>query len=124
MKALQVLPGWPARRWVAVALLLGPLTFLYSSVGGLGGWVWPVALVTAALAAVLLASYLPLPGAGLRPDTGCTPCAGVSGLAVLGSLMMRSLAPGDAGIAVVAVGMVAFGLGQRFAGAVSCPAPR
>jgi hypothetical protein len=47
----------------------------------------------------------------------------VSGIAVLGSLMMRSTAPLEPGIALVAVLLVVFGLAQRLGKVSSCPAP-
>ena len=109
-----------------VALLLaGPLTALYASVGPSlrVWWVVPASVAGAAIASVLLASYMPEPGSRRLLDAGCSPCAAVSGAAVLGSLVMRSTAPLEPGIALVAVLLVAFGLAQRLGAVGSCPAP-
>jgi len=117
--------AWPRRRWVAALMLVAPLAAAYASVGPSPQvwWVLPTAVMSAALAAGLLASYVPMPGSGRLLDAGCSPCAAVSGVAVLGSLMMRSTAPLEPGIAVVAVLLVAFGLAQRLGKVSTCPAP-
>jgi hypothetical protein len=117
--------AWSRRRWIAALVLVAPLVALYASVGPSlrVWWVLPTAVVNAALAAVLLASYVPLPGSGRWLDAGCSPCAAISGVAVLGSLVMRSTAPLEPGIALVAVLLVAFGLAQRLGKVSTCPAP-
>jgi hypothetical protein len=117
--------GWPARRWLVAGALAGPLTALYASAGPSWRvwWVLPAAVVSAVLAALLLASYLPAPRSGRLLDAGCSPCAVVSGTTILGSLAMRSTAPLEPGIALVAVLLVATGLAQRLGAAVSCPVP-
>jgi len=117
--------AWPLRRRVVALLLVGPLAALYASVGPSlrVWWVLPAAVVSAALASVLLAGYVPEPGSRRLLDAGCSPCAAVSGMAVLGSLVMRSTAPLEPGIALVAVLLVAFGLAQRLGAVGSCPAP-
>jgi hypothetical protein len=106
-------------------MLVAPLAAGYTSVGPSlrAWWVLPTAVVSAVLAAVLLASYVPVPGSGRLLDAGCSPCAAVSGVAVAGSLMMRSTAPLEPGIAVVAALLVVFGLAQRLGKVSSCPAP-
>ena len=117
--------AWPRRRWLAALALIGPMAALYASVGPspLVWWVLPTATVSGALAAVLLASYVPVPGSGWLLDAGCSPCAAVSGVAVIGSLAMRSTAPTEPGIAGVALMLVAFGLAQRLGRVSSCPTP-
>lgn len=120
-----MLPGlraWPTRRWVVAGLLLAPLALLYASLGLPAGawWAWPLTGVQAALAAAVLASYLPLPGAGRRLDVGCSPCAAVAGATVVGSLLMRQTDPWDAGIGVTAALMLAYGLVQRVRDAGTC----
>jgi hypothetical protein len=101
-----------------------PLAVLYVSTGPWGWSEWSTAVVTGVPAALLLASYVAVPGSGRRLDAGCSPCAAVSGVTILGSLIMRSLAPGDVGIALVAAAMVGFGLLQRLGAVTACPAPR
>jgi hypothetical protein len=99
------------------------MTWLYASLG-LPMWAWwavPVTFVQGALAALVLASYLPAPGAGLRLDVGCTPCAAVAGMSVLGSLVMRETDPWHLGIAVVAISMLGYGVIKRITDAGTCP---
>ena len=129
LRAFSGLPAlvraWPRRRWVAALVLVAPLVALYASAGPSlqVWWVLPTAVVSATLAAVLLASYVPVPGSGRLLDAGCSPCAAVSGVAVLGSLVMRSTAPLEPGSAGVAVVLVVCGLAQRLGKVSSCPAP-
>lgn len=117
--------AWPLRRWVTAVVLVGPLVTLYASAGPSVRvwWVVPASVAGAVLAAVLLASYVAPPASGRLLDAGCSPCAAVSGVAVFGSLAMRSTAPLEPGIALVAVLMVAFGLAQRLGAVSSCPTP-
>ncbi|MGZ4749362.1 MAG: hypothetical protein ACXVYY_19965 [Oryzihumus sp.] len=87
---LTELRGWPRRRWLAfpaaAALLAGgylaavgvPVAYLRAA------W-FALALVAAGLGAAVLVSYLP--ATGWRPDVGCSPCAAVTSLTVLGSLV-------------------------------------
>ncbi|MEP7194440.1 MAG: hypothetical protein ABI903_16465, partial [Actinomycetota bacterium] len=72
--------------------------------------------------ATTLATYLPRPGAGLRPDLGCTPCAAVAAVTVLASIGLLSSAPHDVSTAVLALGVSAFGLVQRLNNPTTCPA--
>jgi hypothetical protein len=118
------LRGWPRRRRVVAGTAVVPLAVLFASTGP-GVWsVWVTGAVTAVPAALLLAGYVAAPGTGRRLDVGCSPCAAVSGATIVGALMMRSLAPGDLGIALVAAMLVVFGLAQRLAGVTACPTPR
>jgi hypothetical protein len=87
---------------------------LYASVGLPDAW-WslPVTLLQAGLAAMIIASYVPVPGSGRRIEVGCTPCAAVAGLSVLGSLVMRQTDPWNLGIGLVAVLLLGYGLVRR-----------
>jgi hypothetical protein len=106
---------------VVAGLLLTPLALLYASLGlPAVWWAWPLTGVQAALASAVLASYLPLPGAGLRLDVGCSPCAAVAGASVVGSLVMRQTDPWDAGIGVTAALLLTFGLVQRVRDTGTC----
>jgi hypothetical protein len=123
----DVLGAWPLRRRVAVAVL-APVMFIVS-LAATGGWAvvtapgWTALVVVVALAsATTLATYLPLPGAGLKLEFGCTPCAAVAAVSVLASLGLLSSAPHEVPTAVLALGVVAFGLRQRLANLGTCPA--
>ncbi|MHB1065486.1 MAG: hypothetical protein ACYC1Z_13530 [Georgenia sp.] len=118
---------WPRRR-VLTALVLTPPTawFLFQNSGGWapGAPLWTVLVVlVGAVAAAVVATYVPLPG-NRGVDVGCGPCAAVAGVTALFAGGLLSSAPYDVGIAVVALGLVSFGLLQRQRGAQSCPAPR
>lgn len=113
------------RRRVAVALT-APLLFGLM-VGVSGGWApatsvgWTALVVMVALAsATTLATYLPRPGTGLRPDLGCTPCAAIAAVTVLAALGLLSSAPHDVFTAVLALGVSAFGLVARLNNPSTC----
>jgi len=123
----DVLAAWPVRRRVAV-VVSAPVLFVLAvaATGGWaptlsGGWVALVALVSLACATTL-ATYLPHPGEGLRPDLGCTPCAAVAGVTVLASFGLLSSAPNDGSTALLALGVSGFGLLQRLRNPGTCPA--
>ena len=123
-----ILDEWPARRLVAVVVLSPVLLALLTGTAGgwapraAPGWTALVALV-AVLSAAVLATYLPRPGAGRRLETGCTPCAAVAGLSVLGAAAMLSTSLHHLPTAGMALGIVAFGLTQRLTSPSSCEAP-
>ena len=94
-----------------------------------GGWAltpspgWTAVVAGVAFAcATTLATYLPRPGAGLRPDLGCTPCAAVAAVTVLASFGLLSSAPHEVSTAVLALGVSGFGLVQRLNNPSTCPA--
>jgi len=123
----NALAAWPLRRRMAVALTAPVLFGLM--VAASGGWAptsspgWTALVAGAALAcATTLATYLPRPGTGLRPDLGCTPCAVVAAVTVLASFGLLSSAPHDVSTAVLALGVSAFGLVQRLNNPSTCPA--
>jgi len=116
------------RRIVAAAVLSPLLFVLLISVAG--GWApgatlgWTVLVALMALAgAATLASYLPRPGAGRKLEIGCTPCAAVAALSVLGAAAVLSTAPYDVSTAVLALVVVGFGLTQRLTNPSTCVAP-
>jgi hypothetical protein len=110
---------------VTSAGLTLPLIGVYGSAGASWAlwWTVPAAVLCAVIAAVVLASYVPKPGSGRRLEVGCSPCAVMGGATIVGSLLMRSTAPLDPGIAVVAVMMLLFGLVQRLKDTASCAVP-
>ncbi len=114
----DALASWPLRRRIAVAVLAPVLLVLMVATSG--GWVlttspgWTALVVMIALAcAATLATYLPNPGTGRRPDLGCTPCAAVAAVSVLAAWGVLSSAPLDVSTAVLALGISGFGLMQR-----------
>lgn len=121
---------WPRRRWLSAAAAFPLLVFLFATAGtgGLAAaaaswWVWPWLILNSALASVVVASYLALPGTKKIIDAGCSPCAAVAGLALVAALMVHSSAPASPVMAVAASALTAFALRQRLADAGSCPAP-
>lgn len=123
----NTLAAWPLRRRMAVALTAPVMFGLMVAVAG--GWApatspgWTALVAGVALAgATTLATYLPRPGAGLKPDLGCTPCAAVAAVTVLASFGLLSSAPHDVSTAVLALGVSAFGLVQRLNNPSTCPA--
>lgn len=126
MTLAAVLADWPGRRWLvtAVSTPLLVLAQLNSAPAGAppspAGWV--ATTMTAALAGLVLASYVPVPGSGRLPHVGCTPCAAVAGFlavfAVLGSL--GSVSTGSALFALALTTAAAY---QRLTDAGSCPTP-
>ncbi|GAA4288077.1 hypothetical protein [Georgenia daeguensis] len=119
---------WPRRRTIATAVLAPVLFTVLVSAGG--GWVpllapaWTVLVaLTSVVGAATLSTYLPLPGQGLRPNVGCTPCAAMSAMTVLGAAWFLGSAPHQPTMAAVALAAVSFGLVQRLTGAgASCAA--
>jgi hypothetical protein len=122
---LRGLRGWPLRRWVAAAVVTVPLAGLYLTQGPSADiwWSVPAALVCGALASLVLASYLPLPGSGRWIDLGCSPCATVAAMTVLGSFILRDGAPSEVGMSLLAALMLVFGLVQRLSGGGVCAVP-
>lgn len=118
-----LLDAWPTRRRLAAVILLPAVAAWFVFVGTRAGvapsagW-YAVAMVAAVLGAGVLASYVPL--AGLRPDLGCTPCATMSVLTVVGA----TVALGNYGAAVegplVASAVLLFGLTQRLREPATC----
>ena len=112
---------------IGVAVLT-PVMFVVS-LAVTGGWAgviapgWTALVAATALAsATTLATYLPLPGTGLKLELGCTPCAAVAAVSVLASLGLLSSAPHEVATPILALGVAAFGLRQRLANPSTCPA--
>lgn len=114
---------WPRRRRV-VALLL---TAAFASVG-LGGAPGLTAAPTftllgvlaAALAALSLATYVPLPGTGRRLVVGCSPCAAAAGVAALASVGVLVSSPADGGAAALAVSLAGVAAAHRLTAPDAC----
>lgn len=122
---------WPQRRIIAVAVF-SPLLFAML-IAAAGGWAPSSALTWTALVALMafmaaatLATYLPRPGAGRTLELGCTPCAIVAALSVLGAAVVLNTAPYDVSTALLALVIIGFGLAQRLTNPSTCatPSPR
>lgn len=119
---------WPPRRWIAVALAAPALTWLLVTVApvapstGRGGVWWSLVLATALAGSGTLAGYVP--ASGRRPELGCSPCAVLSALTVLGAVLVVRGSAGDPAGPVLALAVALFGLGQRLSQPPVCPSPR
>jgi len=121
-----LLDAWPARRRV-VALVLFPVVATWLLVAGRaseavpssGLW-YAVVLVAALLGAAVLASYLPVSGRGL--DMGCTPCATLSALTLVGATTAMYKYGADIAGPLVASAVLLFGLTQRMSQPATCEA--
>src|SRR5687768_5225625 len=116
MTPTATLLAWPRRRRLAVLALTPVLAGAFLAVSGTpvadgsAAWLLLVA-VAAALGAAVLASYLPR--TGLRPQLGCTPCAAMSAMTVVGAAVALNTY-GSALIGpALAVAATLFGLAQR-----------
>lgn len=124
---MTALRSWPRRRWVA-ALVAAPFLLLaYLRAAALpSGATAPattplwVALVGLAVVAgsLALASYLP--ARGWRPDPGCSPCAAVSGLTLVGALVVLNGYGPDVSGPLLAALLTTFGLVQRLRQEPTC----
>lgn len=114
---------WHPRRALAAALLTPVVAagFLAVTTAPLAS-LTPAWLIVAGVAAVVsagvLASYLP--ARGLRPELGCTPCAALSALTVLGASIALHRYGASLTGPVLATAVSIFGLGQRIGGNDSC----
>lgn len=119
------LAAWPRRRWLVAAasaalIVLGQLIAVPDA--PLPAWWWAATAATSALAAVVLASYVPVPGRGCRVDVGCTPCATLAG-ALAAFAVLGSLGGVDAGGSLIAIVLLVAGLYQRLSDVGACQAP-
>lgn len=121
---------WPRRRWLLAAAVFPVFVFMFAAAGGglaaaaASWWIWPWLILIGALAGVVVASYLAPPGTGKIIDVGCSPCAVMAGLAVVGALLVHSNAPASPFMATVATVLTAFALRQRLTDATACATPR
>lgn len=81
------------------------------------GW-YAAVLVAAALGAGVLASYVPVAGRGL--DLGCTPCATLAALTLVGATMALRNYGADIAGPLVAAAVLLFGLAQRMNQPATC----
>lgn len=113
------------RRLAAMAVVMPPLATGYVRsaavpAGGVAATWLLLTLVASALGAAMLASYVPV--SGWRPDLGCSPCAAVAGLSLVGSVLaIGSYGPSLVGPGL-AVAVTLYALTQRL-GPAACPTP-
>ncbi len=117
---------WPARRLLTASALFVVLVVAVEAMAGFepaAAPIWSVlTLGTMALAALALATFVPLPGHGAALDIGCTPCAAAGGmLAVAGSWLAASSAY-DGGTAALGLALAGAALARRVTEPVTCEA--
>lgn len=123
----STLAQWSHRRWVAMALAVPVLTALYVRAAGTplgqlsGAWL-ALGAVAATVGAAVLATYVPAEGWHL--EWGCSPCAAVAGLSLLGSLIAVSTYGAMAVGPGLAAAVSLYGLSQRLAPSAGCGLPR
>jgi hypothetical protein len=119
----SLLAAWPARRRVAAVLFLPLVGAWFVTVGSSAhpspsaGW-YTLVMVAAVLGAGVLASYVPV--VGRKPDLGCTPCAMMSALTVVGATMALRNYGTDITGPLVAGAVLLFGLTQRMSQPATC----
>ncbi|HLS44803.1 MAG TPA: hypothetical protein VK045_05165 [Ornithinicoccus sp.] len=111
------------RRLAALGLMAGMVVLVAAMVG------WPVAdqplwsaltAGTVVASSLTLALFVPQPGAGWRPDFGCTPCASLALLAaVAGPWLAIATAP-EGGWAAQGLVIAAFALARRLTEPPTC----
>lgn len=123
----HALDMWPVRRRVAAAALFPLVATCFVLVGRAAGPVPPGTtwyagvLPAAALGAAVLASYVPAAGRGL--DLGCTPCAMLAGLTLVGATTAFHHYGSGIAAPLVAAAVLLFGLTQRLNQPTTCAAP-
>lgn len=122
----SLLAAWPTRRRVALLLALPAVAGWFvnlglASVTPPSAWWYVVALVAAVLGAAVLASYVPV--VGRRPDLGCTPCATMSALTLVGATVALRNYGADIAGPLVAGALLLFGLTQRMSQPATCATP-
>ena len=118
------LTAWPLRRRLALVVLVPLVAALLLRAGSAeAGAVTPLwtalVLLAAVLGAGVLASYLPATGRGL--DLGCSPCAVMSALTLVGATMAMRNYGADVAGPLVASAVLLFGLTQRLSQPATCP---
>ncbi len=123
----SLLEAWPRRRRAAAVLLLPLVAAWFVVVGGStqaspsAGW-YVLVMVAAVLGAGVIASYVPV--VGRRPDLGCTPCAMMAALTVVGATVALRSYEADVAGPLVAGALLLFGLAQRMNQPATCATPQ
>lgn len=125
--AAAVLTRWPRRRWLAAFVALPFVAAFFTGAAGVAlddaGLAWALLLLAAGvMGAGILATYVPRPG--VRPGLGCSACAAVSGLTVLGAALALDTYGGQLSGPLLAVALTGFGLSQRLRQEAACTTGR
>jgi hypothetical protein len=121
--------SWPLRRWVIATLAAPAVGLLLLSAGGTAGATarptpafYALTSVAAVLGGLIAASYVPVAGRGI--DVGCSPCAVMAGVTVIGATVaMNNYGTSLLG-PLVAAAVMLFGLTQRLGQPATCATPR
>lgn len=121
--AAAVLTRWPRRRWLAALVAFPFVSALFTGAAGVAldqaGLAWSLLLLAAGImGAGILATYVPR--SGLRPGLGCSACAAVSGLTVVGAALALGSYGGQLSGPLLAVALTGFGLTQRLRQEAAC----
>lgn len=122
---MVALSPWPTRRLVALVVLLPVvgawfLTAAAVSVGQASAAWTAVGVLASVTGAAVLASYVPTEGR--RPEVGCSPCATMAAVSLVGAtIALHHYGAGIEGPAV-AFAVTLFGLTQRLTQPRTCPA--
>lgn len=117
---------WPRRRLlIATALVpvVGAWLLLVSTVpldGAPLDWLTLLALPSL-LGALVLASYVP--ASGRRVEIGCSPCAVMAGLTLVGASLVVNAYPAQAVGPLLAAAITLYGLVQRLGDTQTCRVP-
>lgn len=120
------LAGWSGRRRLFWGLAAPGLAALYVRAsetpwGHLSAAWLGLTAAAAVVGAAVLASYLP--AQGWRPELGCSPCAAVAALSLVGSVIaVSAYGPSLVG-PILAAAVSLYGLAQRIAQPASCSVP-
>lgn len=121
----SVFPAWSPRRHVALALLApGVVGWWFAAAGvtptGASSLWLALALLAGLTGGAVLASYVP--ARGWRPEVGCSPCATMAAVSLVGAtIALHHYGNGVEGPAV-AFAVTLFGLSQRLTQSPTCPA--
>lgn len=117
--------SWPGRRWVTATLAapaVGALLLSASGTTGAAAGFYGLTAVAAVLGGLIAASYVPVVGRGV--DVGCSPCAVMAGVTLIGATVaMNNYGTSPLG-PLVAVAVLVFGLTQRLGQPAACATPR
>lgn len=147
---IEVLRGWGSRRWLAASvgavgsgLLIALVTAMidnpvFARSVPTPWWAWPTLAASALLSGLLIATYVRRPGV-VEPErvsrtgsvgglltvfaVGCPVCNKLALLALGSAGAMQWFAPVQPVLAVLAIGLLGWGLIVRLRGEIACPLP-
>jgi hypothetical protein len=117
--------SWPGRRWLTATLAAPAVGLLLLSAsgtaGGATGAFYALTAVAAVLGGLIVASYVPVVGRGI--DVGCSPCAVMAGVTVIGATVAMNTYETSLLGPLVAAAVMLFGLTQRLGQPTACATP-